>query len=68
MDRVIFREIGSELQLACTGNGNYDSVQSVNGRALCVDADGFPVSDFTNSTKELQCNRYQYALVTEPDD
>lgn len=50
MDRVTFRTIGSELSLSCAGNGNYDTVQLINGNAICVDADGFAVSGLMNST------------------
>lgn len=69
-DRVTFRSIGSELSLSCAGNGNYDTVQLINGNAICVDADGFAVSGLMNATAPNlldACKQLVYQSVIDAD-
>lgn len=67
-DQKIFEEAGLSFTLACTGNGNYDNVQGMNGRIFCVDPNGYPLTDYFDSIFGLDCNQYLYSKVTEPLD
>lgn len=68
-DQKIFTEAGLGFTLACTGSGNYDAMQTMNGHRFCVDRDGFPVTDYiTNATLVVDCNNFMYNLATAPED
>lgn len=67
-DQKIFQEAGLGFTLSCSGNGNYYNVQGFNKRVFCVDQDGFPVTEYLNTSIGLDCNQYYYNKITEPLD
>lgn len=55
-----FEAAGLTMTLICQGNGNYQTMQDINGRVFCVDNDGFAVSGYFESTDGLNCDDYLY--------
>lgn len=67
-DLKIFEEAGLSLSLSCSGNGNYDSIQGLNGKIFCVDRNGYPLTDYFNTMHGLNCDDYSYDKIVEPPD
>ncbi|XP_055842142.1 uncharacterized protein LOC129909166 [Episyrphus balteatus] len=59
-DQKIFSEAGMIHRLTCSGNGNYESIQDINGKIFCVDGDGFAVSDPVETDILPDCSKYIY--------
>ncbi|KAG8230535.1 hypothetical protein J437_LFUL011537 [Ladona fulva] len=45
-DSIIFKLSGKIQRLECQGNGNYAKKQFSEGKAFCVDSDGYPTTGF----------------------
>lgn len=54
--------------MACSGNGNYDPNQDINGQHFCVDRDGFAVTGYfaLASVVGFDCKQYLY-YEAKPD-
>ncbi|GAB0090429.1 Thyroglobulin type-1 domain-containing protein [Sergentomyia squamirostris] len=62
-DLRIFSDNGLALTLQCAGNGNYNTLQDLNGQIFCVDRDGFVVSDiYPPDTETVDCNQHLYYM------
>lgn len=55
-----------ELPAVCAGNGNYESLQDINGKLYCVDQDGYAVSDYFKPSDGFDCTKYMYDKITAP--
>ncbi|CAD7082149.1 unnamed protein product [Hermetia illucens] len=67
-DQKIFAEAGLTHTLACNGNGNYESIQDINGQFFCVDRDGFAVSVPIETDHAPDCEKYIYYEIAAPPD
>lgn len=67
-DIKIFSKHGMNFPLSCNGNGNYDTIQDINGQYFCVDRDGFAVTDYITlqSVVGFDCSQYLY-YQAKPD-
>lgn len=65
-DSIIFKNAKLEFPAMCAGNGNYESIQDVNGKIYCIDQDGFAISNYFKPSDALDCTKYMYDKVTVP--
>lgn len=58
----MFAKHDLNFPLACSGNGNYDPNQDINGQHFCVDRDGFAVTGYFSlaTIVGFDCKQYLY--------
>jgi hypothetical protein len=68
IDEDLFKTAGIQFNLICSYVGNYEPIQSVNGKVFCVDKYGFAVSDVMDPHPGLDCNDYIYYAQEDISD